>query len=135
MEFVRLLLVFLHLLGMGMLVAMIMLQAKAGKDAPVNKGWLHGAALQLLTGVALVVPGVGPAARVDAGGSVRAVPSPPPPPVQPTAAASTSPAATRAASRGNRMGQVSLGCLPRTRWRPRGVPEASYCDVHHAGLG
>jgi hypothetical protein len=53
-EFVRLLLVFLHLLGMGMLVAMIMLQAKAGKDAPVNKGWLHGAALQLLTGVALV---------------------------------------------------------------------------------
>ena len=54
MEFVRLLLVFLHLLGMGMLVAMIMLQVKAGKDAPVNKGWLHGAALQLLTGVALV---------------------------------------------------------------------------------
>jgi hypothetical protein len=53
-EFVRLLLVFLHLLGMGMLVAMIMLQAKAGKNAPVNKGWLHGAALQLLTGVALV---------------------------------------------------------------------------------
>lgn len=54
MEFVRLLLVFLHLLGMGMLVAMIMLQARAGKDAPVNKGWLHGAALQLLTGIALV---------------------------------------------------------------------------------
>jgi len=53
-EFVRLLLVFLHLLGMGMLVAMIFLQLRAGKDAPVNKGWLHGAALQLLTGVALV---------------------------------------------------------------------------------
>lgn len=54
MEFVRLLLVFLHLLGMGMLVAMIFLQLRAGRDAPVNKGWLHGSALQLLTGVALV---------------------------------------------------------------------------------
>jgi hypothetical protein len=53
-EFVRLLLVFLHLLGMGMLVAMIFLQLRAGRDAPVNKGWLHGSALQLLTGVALV---------------------------------------------------------------------------------
>ncbi|CCH34974.1 hypothetical protein ABZ816_20645 [Actinosynnema sp. NPDC047251] len=54
MEFVRLLLVFLHLLGMGMLVAMFFVQNRAGKDAPLNKGWLHGAALQLLTGVALV---------------------------------------------------------------------------------
>jgi hypothetical protein len=53
-EFVRLLLVFLHLLGMGMLVAMIFLQLRAGSEAPVNKGWLHGSALQLLTGLALV---------------------------------------------------------------------------------
>ncbi len=54
MEFVRLLLVFLHLLGMGMLIAMFFVQRRAGADAPLNKGWLHGAALQLLTGVALV---------------------------------------------------------------------------------
>ncbi|PRY43727.1 hypothetical protein [Umezawaea tangerina] len=54
MEFVRLLLVFLHLLGMGMLVAMFFLQLRAGSDAPLNKGWLHGGALQLLTGLALV---------------------------------------------------------------------------------
>ncbi|HEX6345693.1 hypothetical protein [Umezawaea sp.] len=54
MEFVRLLLVFLHLLGMGMLVAMFFLQMRAGAGAPLNKGWLHGAGLQLLTGLALV---------------------------------------------------------------------------------
>ncbi|MFC6089548.1 hypothetical protein [Saccharothrix lopnurensis] len=54
MEFVRLLLVFLHLLGMGMLIAMFFVQRRAGADAPLNKGWLHGSALQLLTGVALV---------------------------------------------------------------------------------
>jgi len=53
-EFVRLLLVFLHLLGMGMLVAMFFLQVRAGAGAPLNKGWLHGAGLQLLTGLALV---------------------------------------------------------------------------------
>ncbi|MGM1060795.1 hypothetical protein [Saccharothrix sp. Mg75] len=54
MEFVRLLLVFLHLLGMAVLVAMFFVQRRAGADAPLNKGWLHGSALQLLTGVALV---------------------------------------------------------------------------------
>ncbi|WP_199441876.1 hypothetical protein [Umezawaea beigongshangensis] len=54
MEFVRLLLVFLHLLGMGMLIAMVFVQLGAGAGAPLNKGWLHGAAFQLLTGVALV---------------------------------------------------------------------------------
>ena len=54
MEFVRLLLVFLHLLGMGMLVAMFFLQVRAEAGAPLNKGWLHGAGLQLLTGLALV---------------------------------------------------------------------------------
>jgi hypothetical protein len=55
MEFVRLLLVFVHLLGMGLLVGTLMLQLKAGADAPVNKGWLHGSALQLLTGLALML--------------------------------------------------------------------------------
>ncbi len=54
MEFVRLLLVFLHLLGMGMLVAMFFLQMRAGAGAALNKGWLHGAGLQLVTGLALV---------------------------------------------------------------------------------
>jgi hypothetical protein len=53
-EFVRLLLVFLHLLGMGMLIAMFFVQRRTGADAPLNKGWLHGSALQLLTGVALM---------------------------------------------------------------------------------
>lgn len=55
MEFVRLLLVFTHLLGMGLLVGTLMLQLKAGSDAPVNKGWLHGGALQLLSGLALML--------------------------------------------------------------------------------
>ncbi|MQA61532.1 MAG: hypothetical protein GEU86_08550 [Actinophytocola sp.] len=54
MEFLRLLLVFLHLLGMAMLIGVFMLQLKAGKDAPVNKGWLHGGGLQLITGLALM---------------------------------------------------------------------------------
>ena len=54
MEFVRLLLVFLHLLGMGMLIAMFFVQRRTDADAPLNKGWLHGSALQLLTGVALM---------------------------------------------------------------------------------
>ena len=55
MEFVRHLLVFLHLLGMAFLIGTFMLQLKAGSDAPVNKGWLHGTALQLTTGVALML--------------------------------------------------------------------------------
>ena len=55
MEFVRHLLVFLHLLGMAMLIGTFMLQLKAGRDAPVNKGWLHGVGLLLITGVALMV--------------------------------------------------------------------------------
>jgi len=54
MEFVRLVLVFLHLLGMAMLIGTFMLQAKAGAGAPVNKGWLHGAGLQLITGLILM---------------------------------------------------------------------------------
>jgi hypothetical protein len=54
-EFVRHLLVFLHLLGMAMLIGTLMLQLKAGKDAPLNKGWLHGSGLQLVTGLALML--------------------------------------------------------------------------------
>jgi hypothetical protein len=41
-EFVRLLLVFLHLV-----------QRRAPAGAPLNQGWLHIAALQLITGLAL----------------------------------------------------------------------------------
>jgi hypothetical protein len=59
MEFLRLALVFLHLLGMAMLIGVFMLQAKAGREAPVNKGWLHGAGLMLITG--LVLMGLDPA--------------------------------------------------------------------------
>ncbi|GAA4410697.1 hypothetical protein ACFQV2_34640 [Actinokineospora soli] len=54
MEFVRLLLVFLHLLGMGLLVGTFLLQLRAA-DGRLNPGWLHGSGLQLVTGVALVV--------------------------------------------------------------------------------
>ena len=53
MEFVRLLLVFLHLLGMGLLLGTFLLQLKA-TDGKLNLGWLHGSGLQLVTGVALV---------------------------------------------------------------------------------
>ncbi|GLZ30335.1 hypothetical protein Lesp02_25240 [Lentzea sp. NBRC 105346] len=63
MEFVRLLLVFLHLLGMGMLIAMVFVQRREGLEAPVNKGWLHGLGLQLLTGVALM--GLAPLTHQD----------------------------------------------------------------------
>jgi hypothetical protein len=51
--FVRDLLVFFHLLGMATLVASFLLQLRAGPGAPLTKGWLHGGALQLVTGVAL----------------------------------------------------------------------------------
>jgi hypothetical protein len=51
-EFVRLLLVFLHLLGMALLVGMFLVQRRAPADAPLNQGW-HIAALQLITGLAL----------------------------------------------------------------------------------
>ncbi|WP_156754064.1 hypothetical protein [Actinokineospora pegani] len=53
MEFVRDLLVFLHLLGMGTLVGTFLIALRA-KAAEVNKGWLHGGALQLITGIALM---------------------------------------------------------------------------------
>jgi uncharacterized membrane protein SirB2 len=38
-----------------MLIGTLMLQLKAGKQAPLNKGWLHGAGLQLVTGIALML--------------------------------------------------------------------------------
>lgn len=53
MEFVRLLLVFLHLLGMAALVGMFFLTLRAPAGAPLNVGWVHGAALQLITGITL----------------------------------------------------------------------------------
>ena len=53
MEFVRLLLVFLHLLGMALLVGMFLVQRRAPADSPMNPGWLHVAGLQLITGLAL----------------------------------------------------------------------------------
>lgn len=53
MEFVRLLLVFLHLLGMALLVGMFLVQRRAPAGAPLNQGWVHVAALQLITGLAL----------------------------------------------------------------------------------
>jgi hypothetical protein len=52
-EFVRLLLVFLHLLGMAVLVGTFLLQRRAPAGGAPNAGWLHGAGLQLVTGVAL----------------------------------------------------------------------------------
>lgn len=63
MEFVRLLLVFLHLLGMGVLVGTFLLQLRTEPGAGVNKGWLHGSALQLVTGIALMV--LAPATGAD----------------------------------------------------------------------
>ncbi|TDV41456.1 hypothetical protein [Actinophytocola oryzae] len=53
MEFVRLLLVFLHLLGMALLVGMFLVQRRLPANAPLNMGWVHVAALQLITGLAL----------------------------------------------------------------------------------
>lgn len=53
MEFLRLVLLFLHLLGMAVLVGSFMVQRRAA-DGPLNAGWLHGSALQFVTGLALV---------------------------------------------------------------------------------
>lgn len=63
MEFVRLLLVFFHLLGMAMLVGMFLVQRRLPAGAPLNAGWLHAAALQLVTGLALQL--LGPATDQD----------------------------------------------------------------------
>lgn len=53
MSFVRDLLLFLHLLGMATLVGAFLVQLRAGAGTPLNKGFLHGAGLQLVTGLAL----------------------------------------------------------------------------------
>jgi hypothetical protein len=52
-DFVRNLLLFLHLLGMAGLVGMFLLQLRAGAEAALSKGWLHAGGLQLGTGLAL----------------------------------------------------------------------------------
>jgi len=62
-EFVRLLLVFLHLLGMAVLVGTFLLQRRVTAGGPPNAGWLHGAGLQLVTGVTLQL--LGPATDQD----------------------------------------------------------------------
>ncbi len=47
-------LLFLHLLGMAVLVASFLLQRRVAPSGPLYVGWLHGALLQLVTGLALV---------------------------------------------------------------------------------
>jgi hypothetical protein len=54
-DFVRLLLLFLHLLGMAILVGVFLLARRAPAGAPLNVGWVHGSALQLITGLALAL--------------------------------------------------------------------------------
>lgn len=53
MEFLHQVLLFLHLLGMAVLVAAVLLQRRT-PDGPLNSAWLHGVGLQLITGLALV---------------------------------------------------------------------------------
>lgn len=54
MEFLREVLLFLHLLGMATLVGAFLLQRRTAASGPLNAAWLHGTALQLVTGLALV---------------------------------------------------------------------------------
>jgi hypothetical protein len=54
MEFLHQVLLFLHLLGMAVLVAAFLLQRRTAANGPLNAAWLHGAGLQLITGLALV---------------------------------------------------------------------------------
>ncbi|HEY0637160.1 MAG TPA: hypothetical protein VGD67_05900 [Pseudonocardiaceae bacterium] len=54
MEVVRLILVFLHLLGMAVLVGTFLVQRRTAPEGPLNAGWLHASLLQLVTGLALV---------------------------------------------------------------------------------
>jgi hypothetical protein len=54
MEIVRLSLVFLHLLGMALLLGSFLVQRRVAPHGPLSVGWLHGSLLQLLTGLALV---------------------------------------------------------------------------------
>jgi len=54
METVRLSLLFLHLLGMAVLLGSFLLQRRVAPQGPLGAGWLHGGLLQLLTGLGLV---------------------------------------------------------------------------------
>ena len=54
MEIVRLLLVFVHLLGMATLVAAFLVQRRTAPDGSLAGVWLAGAVTQLASGVALV---------------------------------------------------------------------------------
>ena len=54
MEFVRPLLLFLHLLGMAVLLGSFLVQRRVAPQGPLSVGWLHGGLLQLLSGIGLV---------------------------------------------------------------------------------
>jgi len=54
MDFVRLLLLFLHLLGMALLLGSFLVQRRVAPQGPLSVGWLHGSLLQLVTGLGLV---------------------------------------------------------------------------------
>ncbi|TDC55296.1 hypothetical protein E1281_13270 [Actinomadura sp. KC345] len=56
MEFLRLLLLFLHFVGLAVLIGGFVAQLQAARSAPSRPGtaMLHGALTQLVTGVALV---------------------------------------------------------------------------------
>jgi hypothetical protein len=54
MEFLRDALLFLHLLGMAVLVGAFLLQRRTAASGPLNAAWLHGTGLQLITGLALI---------------------------------------------------------------------------------
>ena len=47
-------LLFLHLLGMAVLVASFLVQRRVAPAGPLYVGWLHGGLLQLATGLGLV---------------------------------------------------------------------------------
>ncbi|GAA3967208.1 hypothetical protein GCM10023085_57060 [Actinomadura viridis] len=56
MEFVRLLLLFFHFVGLAVLIGGFLAQLPAARSAPTRPGtaMLHGALTQLVTGIALV---------------------------------------------------------------------------------
>lgn len=54
MEVVRLLLLFLHLLGMALLLGSFLVQTQIAPRGRLHAGWLHSSLLQLLTGLVLV---------------------------------------------------------------------------------
>lgn len=54
MEFLRLALLFIHLIGMATLVSAFVLQLRTASDGPLVSLWRHGAELQFVTGIALV---------------------------------------------------------------------------------